>query len=85
MKEEHEKFAYRRSYELARFEAYLILTPHFDKDKEVFVNDVYPFPWEEEKSQKKQSPEEMKREIKKMALFFGTKPKQEKSSVIKKE
>jgi len=82
---EYENIVLRRMYVVARFEAYLVLQPHLDKEKEIGPVDIYRFPWEEEKKQEKQTPEEMKAAMKKMALSFGTKPEQKKLDITKKE
>lgn len=75
---EYENMILRKMYVVARFEAYLVLQPHLNAEKAIGPEDIYRFPWEETKIEKKQSPEEMKKQIKQMALFFGTKPKQKK-------
>lgn len=50
-----------------------ILKKQLDKPQ-----DLYLFPWEEKPVLKKQSPEEMKKAMQKIALAFGTVDKQEK-------
>lgn len=67
-----------KEYEVARFEAYLLLFYNQRIKENTEIPDIFPFPWEKKKSDKKQSTEEIEREIKKMALTFGTKSKQEK-------
>lgn len=69
---------YKREYEVTRFGVYLLLFYNERIKTSTEIPDIFPFPWEEKKSEKKQSVEEMKRQIQKMALTFGTKPKQEK-------
>lgn len=82
--EKREQFAYRSKYEVARFNAYLVLQPHLDAKKEIGPADIYRLPWEEKKELKKQTPEEIRQAMKRMALSFGTKPKQEKLPITKK-
>jgi hypothetical protein len=52
----------QHQYELARFQAFLTLTPNLDSKKKPTAKKLYTFPWEEEEDRKEyvyNFPEEM--------------------------
>ena len=74
---EYEEMQTRRVFEVARFNAALTAYPPKLEPNQNTFQDFYKFGWEKKKVTEKQSIEEMKNQMKKMALIFGTKPKQD--------
>jgi hypothetical protein len=81
---EKKKAESQEAYEIARYEAFLIInsTSSILKRRLRDVFELGKFPWEEDRVQlpKKQTPEEMKQAVLGIAAAFGAKPKQEKDT-----
>ena len=79
-KSEDKKADIIEAYEVARFQAMLVInyTSTILKKPIEKPQDLTLFTWEEHPNMKKQSQEEMKRAVQKIALMLGTKPEQEK-------
>ena len=70
----------REAYEIARLQSLLIINMTSTRIKKGFdkPQDLVLFAWEEEAVSKKQSPQDMKKAIEKIAVAFGTTDKVEK-------
>ena len=75
----------QEAYEISRLQALLVINLTSTRIKKGFdkPQDLVLFAWEEESVKKKQSPEEMKKAMDKIALAFGTTDKIEKVNPTK--
>lgn len=84
---DNERARSQEQLEIARLQSYWVIaltsTLKFQKPLKK-PQDLLLFPWEEHPTQKKQSVEEMKMALKKIALMFGTKDKQNRKTVKEK-
>ena len=77
---EFRRAASKEAYEIAREQAVWIINYTSTRLKDPFKSptDMVKFVWENEPNKEKQSVDDMKRAITRIALMIGTKPEQEK-------